>query len=370
MIQRIILFAALIGFSIACTKNDEPKITNEGDGIDQAIDQVNADIVSKNLNIKPLTKDHFLKWFNEFVRFVPLKEERARLSDEMAAGKIPDSCSLIVQNNSSYGLPSTINFEPYNLPVTEGLETLSYLEWLEKMLVESTGNLNLAREPFNGTVPFDAPPTLDPNIQIRVTQIEVPGECLIPGYEERDALKIEVLTTAQNSANIASYFATGFNKQTMAEKLLGILGTQSEKWVDIKALFPNWLSQNINTFPVDGENEVCHGAAREFYYTDQDPALNASTEATTLLLANYYCEVTDSQTLTFGDYLYIPGMHSGRYMLKDPSSGRHIGFSVQSGGNAPYRFWWIDEDFSGNPFARTPKQNLFSTTIDIWRRCK
>jgi len=73
MIKKVILFATLIGFSIACTKNEEPKINNDGDGIDQAIEQVNADIVSKNLNITPLTKDHFLKWFNDFVHFVPLK---------------------------------------------------------------------------------------------------------------------------------------------------------------------------------------------------------------------------------------------------------------------------------------------------------
>jgi len=289
---------------------------------------------------------------------------------EINAGKIPDGYSIIVQDNSTDNLPSAIMFNPSNLPVIEGLETLSYLEWLEKMLVESSGNLNLAQEPFNGPVPFDAPPILDPNIQIRVTQIEVTGDCLIPGYEERDALKVEVLATAQNSGNIVSYFATGFDKQAMADKLSGILGTLSEKWVDIKDLFPNWLSQKISTFPVEGDNEVCHGAAREFYYKVQNSELNASTEATTLLLANYYCEVSDPQTLTFGDYLYIPGMHSGRYMLKDPGSGRHIGFSVQSGGNAPYRFWWIDEDFSGNPFAHAPKQNLFSTTIDIWRRCK
>jgi len=354
----------------ACRKEDDNPKPGEKDGIDQAIEQVNIDIASKNVNVAPLTRNHLLTWFNEFVRFVPLKEERSKMSDEMNAGEIPEGCSLIVQDNSSDDLPSTISFDPYNLPVTEGQETLSYLEWLGNMLEESSGNLLLAQEPFQGPIPFDAPPTLNPNIQIRITQIEVPGDCLIPGYEERDALKVEILATSQSADIIAAYFATGFNKQVVENNLAEKLGTQDEAWINLKDLLPNWLSEKISTFPVDGDNEVCHGAAREFYYVDQDSELNASTEATTLLLANYYCEVAESEALTFGDYLYIPGMHSGRYVLKDPNSGRHIGFSVQSGGNAPYRFWWIDEDFSGNPFAHEPKQDLFNTTIDVWRRCK
>ena len=47
-----------------------------------------------------------------------------------------------------------------------------------------------------GSFPFNEPP--NPNIQFRITQIEVPGDCLIPGYEERDALRIEILATPQN----------------------------------------------------------------------------------------------------------------------------------------------------------------------------
>ena len=72
---------------------------------------------------------------------------------------------------------------------------------------------------------------------------------------------------------------------------------------------------------------------------------------------------------TFGDYLNVPNMHAGRYILRDPASGRDISFSVQSGGNAPYRFYWVDEDFSVQPFGHAPDPDVFRTRIDVWRRC-
>jgi len=373
MRTKVILVTIVLSLFIlqsACDKKTINPEEGDKDAIDIAIDNANAEISSKNLDVAPLTRDHFLAWFNEFIRFVPLKEKREAMINAIEAGKLPSDCSITAQDNSEYGLPSTINFDPYNLPIIEGHEALGYLKWLEEMLLESSGNLLLSQEPFSGPFPFDDPPSLDPNIQLRITQIEVPGDCLIPGYEERDALRIEILASNQNSTNIVSYFATGFNKQTMTNRLAEIIGTQTEVWIDLQDLFSNWLNEKVSTFPIVGDNEVCHGAAREFYYDEQESSLNASTEATTLMLANYYCEVSDTQSLTFGDYLYIPGMHSGRYVLKDPNTGRHICFSVQSGGNAPYRFWWIDEDFSGDPFGHTPKSDLFKSTIDIWRRCK
>lgn len=57
-------------------------------------------------------------------------------------------------------------------------------------------------------------------------------------------------------------------------------------------------------------------------------------------------------------------------MLRDPASGRDVSFSVQSGGNAPYRFAWLDEDFSTQPFAGKPDPSVLKTQVDVWRRCK
>ena len=105
-------------------------------------------------------------------------------------------------------------------------------------------------------------------------------------------------------------------------------------------------------------------------YPQQDPRHNRSTEASNLLLHDHYCLLGDDVSPTFADYLSVPNQHAGRYILKDPTSGRDIGFSVQSGGNAPYRFYWVDEDFSATPFGHTPDAQVFRTRVDVWRRCK
>lgn len=93
-------------------------------------------------------------------------------------------------------------------------------------------------------------------------------------------------------------------------------------WIDLQQIFPNWILGRANTF------------------------------------------------VRFGDYLWVPGRHSERFLCKDPVIERYIGFSVQSGGNGPYRFYWVDEDFSGRPFKHIPEKELHQKGLDIWRRCR
>ncbi len=353
---------------LSCQKDSTNIIEPDSNEIDIVIQKVNEDIQSSKLAVSKLTKEHFNIWFAEFVQFGPLKQDRQNMLEAVSNGDLPIGCSITLQDNSEDNLPSSIIFNPYNLPIIEGNNILSYLKWLENMLIASSGNLELIQEPFQGSLPFVN--TLSEDILIRITEIEVEGTCLVPGYEERDALKIEVLINTQNNEMISSWFGIGFNKEEMQNTIAQLLGSENEVWIDVKELLPNWLKNRINTFPVEGDNEVCHGAAREFYYVEQEASLNASTEATTLMLSNYYCTKTDISNLVFGDYLYVPGQHSGRYLLKDPDSGRHIVFSVQSGGIGAYRFWWMNEDFSGNPFGHKAVDSLLTTRIDVYRRCK
>lgn len=339
------------------------------DGIDKAIESINQEVEEKGVELEFLTREHFLNWFDEFVYFATLKHERKTLIKSIKKGELPEYCNFSIREAES-GLPACLMFEPYNLPLIEGLQPCTYIQYLEGMQKEYDPELSLANEPFHGIAPFENPPVFSQNTNVRITEIQVQGTSLVPGYEARDALKIEILISDENINDVLDYFSTGFDRIIMQQRLDSLLDIQNNYWIDIKDVFPNWLSNKINTFPVEGDNEVCHGAAREFYYTQQDCRINASTEATSLLLHNYYKRIPESANPVFGDYLYIPGMHSGRYIMQDPDSKRHICFSVQSGGFCPYRFYWIDEDFSGDPFAHTPKENLFSTHIDVWRRSK
>jgi len=177
--------------------------------------------------------------------------------------------------------------------------------------------------------------------------------------------------TQANLDAAADYFGTGFGKEAMLQKMAEALGSETGLWVDLRDLIPNWVGQRVSTFPTTDDLDVCHGVAREFYYPTQDPRHNQSTEATELLLHQSYCLLSSEVHPRFGDYLYVPpGYHSGRYIMKDRASGRDISFSVQSGGCVPYRFWWVDEDFSDSPFGHKPDPSVFATRIDVWRRCR
>ncbi len=365
-----VLSLAILLLLMGCKKEITTPST-KNDAIQKAIKEVNESRQQSGLAVAELTREHFDKWFKEFLIFVPLIKDRKAMKAAFDRGELPTGCSFSLEDNTADNIPSTINLNPYNLAIVEGTNTKSYLEWMEDLLRLSNGNLNLSTEPFQGAFPANNMPNWSADIQVRITPISVSGNCLSVGAEERDALKVEVFLETATQQKIADWFAVGFDKQALQDSMTAWLSTQTGGyWIDVKNFFPNWLKNKINTFPVNGDNEVCHGAAREFYYAEQEASLNASTEATTLLLSNYYCMVSDTNNLAFGDYLYVPGQHSGRYLLQDPQSGRHISFSVQSGGIGAYRFWWVDEDFSGNPFGNTAANNLFSTRIDVWRRCQ
>ncbi len=93
-------------------------------------------------------------------------------------------------------------------------------------------------------------------------------------------------------------------------------------------------------------------------------------DAAAQLLMNHYCLLGTDVAPAFGDYLSVPNQHAGRYVLRDPATGRDVSFSVQSGGTVPYRFAWLDEDFSGTPFARQADPSVPRTRVDVWRRCR
>jgi hypothetical protein len=141
--------------------------------------------------------------------------------------------------------------------------------------------------------------------------------------------------------------------------------------VQVQEFMFGWIRERANTFPQVEDNDVCHGPARLFYSDIlYNGGYDRSTEAVAVLLTDHYCLVADDAAPRFGDYLYNPGAHSARYILKDPATGRDVIFSVQSGGLSAYRFYWADEDMSGQPFAHQPLPDYRAALVDTWRRCR
>ena len=191
-----------------------------------------------------------------------------------------------------------------------------------------------------------------------------------PGH--LDTLRVELQVTPSNRVDVVDHLGVGFDPAGIEARLDAILASQPEgAWVEVQDLLGSWLAEKAGTFPVEGDNEVCHGPARQFFQPElRNGGWDRSTEAVMKVLKDGYCLVPDDVEPRFGDYLYVVGMHSGRFILKDPASGRWIGYSVQSGGNAPYRFWWVDEDFSGAPFDRVADPDAVRERVDVWRRCR
>ncbi len=338
--------------------------------LDALISSANTDAANRGLNLKVLTRKMFFEWFKEFKFFSVLKKEREVLVSNLLQGKLPNGYQFVAQDNSADNLPNTLSFEPFNLPIIENDKYSLYIDWIKNMYLDYGGDETLFTEPYQGEHPSLVEEPFDESVETRITEIEIKGVCLIPGYEERDGLKIELLLTKTNQNSFVNYFGFGFDNSKIEQRLVELLGNNETIWINLKQIIPNWVGDKATSFPVDGDNEVCHGAAREFYYSEQDSRLNASTETTALLLYYDYTLLPTDAVPVFGDYLYRPGEHSSRYIMRDKSSGRDISFSVQSGGNAPYRFWWIDEDMSYEPFGRNPDPNVWIEKIDLWRRSK
>ena len=334
-----------------------------GATVGEAVAAVNQAVVGQGLALDRLAVTDVMAWLEQAKDFDLIKAEREAAWPLVAAGAMPRGWGFDVQNV----VGPEIMVYPFALPIMNAAGFIPYFSYYQGLLGP---NLDLATEPYAGPPPsLTASPTLSPSVQVRVTPIDVQGTSLSTPTE-RSALDVEIRLSPDTLDAAADYFSLGFGRDPIRERLAGLLGAAPERWVDLKQILPDWVGERANTFPSGNDTEVCYGAAREFFYPQQDPRHNRSTEASNLLLHDHYCLLGDDVSPTFGDYLSVPNQHAGRYILKDPTSGRDIGFSVQSGGNAPYRFYWVDEDFSATPFGHTPDAQVFRTRVDVWRRCK
>jgi hypothetical protein len=352
----------------------------------QALTQINQRIDDESLPMTHVTPDDVGRWFEDGKYFQWLKAERTTLAQALSDDKLESDWTLRLAQEVELPdepwrltLCAPIQSTPVEGGVSAGIQTcatiaegsalLLYTEQFRAVCDDPTHVV--CDESFAGAAPPLSSVALSAAVQVRIEPISVSGEPRVPELAERDALDVSVELTPASIPALVDYFGVGYDRAALENRLNDLLGTESSKWVQIQAFFFGWVRDRANTFPGVDDNDVCHGPARQFY---DDTLYNGdsdrSTEATALLLHDHYCLVNDDVAPRFGDYLYDPGVHSARYVLNDPTTGRDIVFSVQSGGIGAYRFWWADEDMSNMPFAHAPMADYRERLIDVWRRCR
>jgi hypothetical protein len=318
--------------------------------------------------------EDFLTWYQDRRLLEFERQFRARMDAYLADGRLPPEVKIV---GAAFGFARTDLQVQYsqllggNYPIIQG-QTLSLMDvaYAKSCAVDDQGYTPCA-EAFHSPLPPLTSIELPSSVEVRISNAEPTGVPMAtPG--EGDTLDLQIHLTSSNQDAVLSYFGVGFDPQDVAGRVRERLASSGgDTWVPLQEIFGGWFADKANTFPRQGDNEVCHGPARQFFQDElRNGPYDRSTEATEMVLKEDYCLVPDDVEPRFGDYLYVVGMHSGRFILKAPDSGRWISFSVQSGGNVPYRFWWVDEDFSGHPFACVPYVNFRRDRVDVWRRCR
>ncbi len=211
--------------------------------------------------------------------------------------------------------------------------------------------------------------------KIRVTPVQLDTAVLGGQFSrvERNHLKVEVLVTKENIDQVARSFQGAWRFADVRKLVVKSLGNEESRWVELQKIFPGWVGEKIGQYPNrDYDIDVCHSFANSFFWEKQPDVKTdwklgirgtmvhrVNSHGIEVTLARQYCLLPDGLAPAFGDVVYRAGYHTGRYVARDPKSGRMIVTSILSGGGQPYRFIWLDEEFS---FKGQP-------SFDIWRRC-
>jgi hypothetical protein len=346
-----------------------------------ALARINRTTSERGLPVRQVTTDDMRVWFDENKFFSWTKAERKVLQESMTLGEFAAGWTLtleqiVLPDNSPWritlcGPPMVVEGSTLTSCGTVAEGEVLYLHTNETRKNCQAPEHNLCDEPFKGPLASADPVALSPSVETRVEPIQVAGQPMVPELAERDALAVSVKLSADSIPALVDYFAVGYDRAALQTRMRTLLGAEPSRWVQVQEFMFGWIRERANTFPQGDDNDVCHGPARLFYsdilYND---GYDRSTEHVAVLLTDHYCPVADDSPPRFGDYLYNPGAHSARYILKDPATGRDVIFSVQSGGTSAYRFYWADEDMSGHPFAHQPLPDYRATLVDTWRRCR
>lgn len=353
--------------------------TSDGSDLAAMVEQANASIAAQGMDVRVLTVDDFLAWYDDQRELTFEKVDRRRWDAYLADGRLPPEVTLeTVDFGVADDIPDRIEVRypmeeagwTFGATVAQG-DRLSLIDDLVAMAcLPDAGGPTPCTERFES-----APPPMDDTpwpstVPLRVTEARAIGRPMAePGHF--DVLRIELQVDPSNRADIAPALV-GFDPIGVETRVDALLAEHPDgAWVELQDLLGGWLAAQAGTFPLDGDNDVCFGPARQFYQAElRNGGYDRSTEALAKVLKDDYTLLPDGAEPRFGDILSWTGRHAGRFIATDPESGRWIGFSVQSGGNAPYRFWWVDEDFSGAPFDRVADVDGIREHVDVWRRTR
>jgi len=342
-----------------------------GANLSEAISKVNSDAKSQGYSVLTLNLDGFLNWYRSHRFLTFRKEDRLNMDEYLLKGELPPGYVFEAQTWAQYNLPDRIalNFRTVingNLYSTWENQYLPFLEQAPASIDENV---------FLGSpLPPNVSGSFPQSVQVDIQQIRLSWQ-----NTKTDALEIKLLLNKNNISDLATYFGTAYSQAHTQQKLQMLLGDFDEKWISIQELMEGWPVEWLNHFPGEktiadgtgqGANDVCHGVARQFFRTQlsNSSGSDRSTEASELLLKTYYQVLPESVDPAFGDYLYLPGAHSIRFILSDPHSGRWIGFSSWSSADTPYRLWWVDQDYVGPSAVPPPANPAFPKKMDVWRR--
>lgn len=341
--------------------------------LSESIATANALAVTHGLSVRPFTEEDFLRWYQEQRMFNFTKQERLRLDPYLAMGQLPPDAAFLLERIARFQrVQLEVDVEPLRRSrntIVDGRNIVGLTEQLDNTCNASGGDA-LCREEFESGLPGSPSSGWPENVPLRILETTATGTPRA-SPSIADALRVEFFLTQDAREPMVSYFAVGFGRGAVASTLDSILAAAPDgRWVAFQEVWGGWLQSKANTFPTPEDNEVCYGPARQFFNRSLlNGPMDRSTEALFAVLSRFYCVLPDAEPPSFGDVFHHPGMHAGRFMVRDPQSGRDVVFSVQSGGQSAYRFWWADEDFAGNPFGRMPSPEAIVTNVDRWRRC-
>ncbi|MFN8519891.1 MAG: hypothetical protein U0667_10990 [Chloroflexota bacterium] len=353
--------------------------TSDGNDLGAMVDRANASVAAQGMDVRPLTAHEFLGWYADQREVTFEKVDRSRWDAYLADGRLPPEVTLeTVDFAPTDGVPDRIEVRypmaeagwTFGATVMQGDRLYLVEDYVKDACLPDASGYTPCTERFESALPSRDDTPWPSSIPLRVTEARASGQPMAkPGHF--DILTVEVQVTPSNRADIA-HALVGFDPVSVEAGVDDLLTEHPEgAWVELQELLGGWLADKVGTFPLDGDNDVCFGPARQLYQAElRNGGYDRSTEPIAKVLKDDYTLLPDDAEPRFGDVLNLVGKHAGRFIARDPASGRWIGFSVQSGGNAPYRFWWVDEDFSGAPFDRVADSDGVRERVDVWRRSR